>query len=74
MSQFTRSGRQVRDPQMLSDIEKLNKAIKKTLSSTYLLLFYNEDQRPGSMHILSDSIQLTVDQRNALRVSYFVRY
>ena len=39
MSQTTLSGREVRNPQTITDIEKLNETIKKTLSSTYLLIY-----------------------------------
>ena len=62
----------MRDPQLVLDIERMNEPIKQTLSSTYVLLYYYEDQRPGTKRILSDNIQLTLDQRNSIKVLFFV--
>ena len=71
MSQFTRSGRQINNPRQLNENEDLQSAMRKTLSSTYLLLFYFDDCKPSTLKILSEQILIPLEERGSLKVSIF---
>ena len=68
MSQ-TRSGREVRDPRSQQEIALFHENIKKALQTKWVLLFFYEDRRPGTMQLLSDQILMSLDQRPGIVVS-----
>ena len=72
MSQFTRSGRQINNPRQLNENEDLQSAMRKTLSSTYLPLFYFDDCKPSTLKILSEQILIPLEDRGSLKVSIFL--
>ena len=60
-------GREIRHPLAIAETNQLREAIKKTLENTHILLYY-DGQRPGSMHILSESVQVNIEERGSLKV------
>ncbi|XP_075255377.1 uncharacterized protein LOC142348097 [Convolutriloba macropyga] len=73
MSQFSRSGRQINNPRQLNENEDLQSAMRKTLSSTYLLLFYFDDCKPSTLKILSEQILIPLEDRGSLKVEQIIR-
>ena len=68
MSQ-TRSCREVREHRSQQEIALFHENIKKTLQTKWVLLFFYEERRPGTMQLLSDQILMSLDQRPEIVVS-----
>ena len=69
MSQLSHYGRPIARPFQNCENSDITTAIRKTLNTTHLLLFYYEDQRPGPQHILSENLQIPLEKRGEIKVS-----